>query len=432
MASLLGTGCTKSAKPVIPSSLSSDSVTAAAVAGAGEDSERVVYTPFGPRKAADVVILHPGAHLRKESGQLLEVDKSGAVLRNLGEQKPLGYVPALLESLRQKKSQTTRLSPKGDLPGPSFGTGWITDGVTFVSDPVTYFSTTWTVPAAPAVNGALIYIFNGLEDAAENDILQPVLQYGAGPDGGGNYWSVNNWYVTCSTCAVIGASSPTSVSVGTTLTGVMQQIGVSGSNYNYTSSFTQYPGVNLTVDNIPARTVPFETLEVYNVSISTNYPQANDVQMTGINLQTAGGYPSLFWDAENRHVELGQHTVPVSNANPGGEVDLYFTTPIGGAGDFSFLNDGDTGSGTITGYPGQLVYVDIRANGHPEQTFSLELDLTGGTFYSNGGSGVVVTNSEDIDYIVIPASGTVTWHGYYSETNFAGNGSFTVEPVIEF
>lgn len=48
----------------------------------------------------------------------------------------------------------------------------------------------------------LLYLFTALLgwDVMDNGnyfnhILQPVLQWGLSPAGGGNYWAINNWYV---------------------------------------------------------------------------------------------------------------------------------------------------------------------------------------------------------------------------------------------
>jgi len=61
----------------------------------------------------------------------------------------------------------------------------------------------FVVPSAPTSNGGqLIYLFPGLEPTTGNSILQPVLQYGTSPAGGGYYWGMANWYVTASGSAV--------------------------------------------------------------------------------------------------------------------------------------------------------------------------------------------------------------------------------------
>ena len=65
------------------------------------------------------------------------------------------------------------------------------------SSQISYFNTTWSVPPAPATyNGQLVYLYTGMKPADYGAILQPILQYGVSPAGGGAYWSVANWYVT--------------------------------------------------------------------------------------------------------------------------------------------------------------------------------------------------------------------------------------------
>ena len=62
---------------------------------------------------------------------------------------------------------------------------------------ISYFNTTWLVPPAPATyNGQLVYLYTGMKPADYGAILQPILQYGVSPAGGGAYWPVANWYVT--------------------------------------------------------------------------------------------------------------------------------------------------------------------------------------------------------------------------------------------
>jgi hypothetical protein len=71
------------------------------------------------------------------------------------------------------------------------GTGW-------ASSYVRYFHADFWVPRNPTVNnGQLVYLFPGLQDTYPGSVIfQPVLQYGAGPAGGGNYWGIASWVVT--------------------------------------------------------------------------------------------------------------------------------------------------------------------------------------------------------------------------------------------
>ena len=63
------------------------------------------------------------------------------------------------------------------------------------SDNIDFMAGNWAVPSYPFANGALIYLSNGIEAASGSWILEPVLQYGAGPAGGGNYWTIASWLI---------------------------------------------------------------------------------------------------------------------------------------------------------------------------------------------------------------------------------------------
>lgn len=82
---------------------------------------------------------------------------------------------------------------------PGTGNGWVEasewDVPLASTDNIDYMAGTWTVPSYPAANGALIYLFNGIEPSSENWILQPVLQHGSNGSIGGNYWAIASWLV---------------------------------------------------------------------------------------------------------------------------------------------------------------------------------------------------------------------------------------------
>lgn len=55
----------------------------------------------------------------------------------------------------------------------------------------------WAVPPAPPANdGQILYFWNGVEPDDNSAVLQPVLQWGSTPAGGGAYWAVASWYFT--------------------------------------------------------------------------------------------------------------------------------------------------------------------------------------------------------------------------------------------
>jgi len=89
----------------------------------------------------------------------------------------------------------------------------------------------WTVPPAPTSNdGQLLYFFPGFEDI--NDVIsivQPVMQWGVGYAGGGNYWLVSSW-----NCCISGTTwySPLlDVNVGDTIRGMIAPNCQPGGNY---------------------------------------------------------------------------------------------------------------------------------------------------------------------------------------------------------
>jgi hypothetical protein len=93
------------------------------------------------------------------------------------------------------------------------------------NDDIDYLAGTWTVPSYPSENGALIYLFNGIEPADGSWILQPVLQYGESPAGGGDYWSIASWLVS----SYEAFYSPLeTVYPGNSIKGYIEMTGISG------------------------------------------------------------------------------------------------------------------------------------------------------------------------------------------------------------
>jgi hypothetical protein len=121
---------------------------------------------------------------------------------------------------------------------PALGSGWITFAAYTESrtNVITSMTTRWTVPPAPGRQKTqLIYIFNGLQDSPVTHILQPVLQWGISPDGGGQYWAVASWFVDSSGNAF--KSTLVRVNEGDVLTGTMRMTGTRTGNFNYTCEF---------------------------------------------------------------------------------------------------------------------------------------------------------------------------------------------------
>lgn len=118
---------------------------------------------------------------------------------------------------------------KTSRPAPSFN-GWVEDSQEDLSwlgpnDNIDWESGEWYVPNNPSVNGGLIYLFNGIAPVGETWILQPVLQYGVGYAGGGNYWTIASWLVGP---GYVFHSPLEGVNPGDKLWGFTEQTGLSG------------------------------------------------------------------------------------------------------------------------------------------------------------------------------------------------------------
>jgi hypothetical protein len=265
-------------------------------------AQGLVRTPGGFRHKSFVHLLQPGQAVTKRTGIPRVMDLT---TKNLLEM-PMAQVPAQ------------------DLAG--MGGGWVTwaTWVDATAAAITSFATTWTVPAAPSTqSGQLIYLFNALEDTSGTVILQPVLQWGVSGAGGGNYWGVASWYVDSNNHAFCTPVVP--VNVGDQLTGLMTLAIQSDASLNYTCQFQGIPGTSLIAQGLANLVQATETLEVYGLTKASDYPNTSKTAMTGIDLQVAGGVAQVTWSPSVMdNPTFGEHTRVLSNATPGGEVDLYY------------------------------------------------------------------------------------------------------------
>jgi hypothetical protein len=215
----------------------------------------------------------------------------------------------------------------GDVPG--FGSGWIAYAywLNTTGHPISSFRTTWQVPSAPATqSGQTIYLFNGIDPSnVSSGILQPVLQFGPSPAGGGSYWSVASWYVSGNGHAFY--TTPVQVNVGDTVVGVMTLTGKAGGNFNYISEFQGMPATILPVQNLPELVWCNQTLEAYRVGQCSDYPASTFTALRAINIQTGTTSPELNWTPVNQVTDCGQHAIIVSNSATEGEVNIYYRAP---------------------------------------------------------------------------------------------------------
>lgn len=276
----------------------------------------LVLTPGGWRPASKVGRVSTGEHISVNNDRLSRVDNAtGKVTKDFGIiERKSGNEPDYPNNVTIPEGR--RILP--------LGSGWITYTywTNTSSTPITYFASTFTVPPAPATsNGQTIFLFPGLQNSSY--ILQPVLQWGPSAAGGGNYWAIANWYVDGSNGTAL-FSNLVRVSAGTVLKGIMTQTGTTGSNYNYTSAFSGYSSITLTVNNIQKLYWAAESLEVYGVTVCSNYPNTTKTRYSAIELHVGTAQAPLSWSVANAVTDCGQHGTVVTNGSPNGIVDLYY------------------------------------------------------------------------------------------------------------
>ena len=300
------------------------------------DDTDLVLTPGGLRPRSLVHQLETGQHVSVRGGRVQIIETAtGEVVRDLGEAGKPG------EGEAEPPSSAPSAVPA--LPGlPDLGwienSQWHNGG----AQPIVYFSTKWVVPPAPASSdNQTVYLFNGMQPDSAAHILQPVLQWGPSPAGGGNYWSITNWYADGQGGAA-AYQAPIRVNPGDVLQGVVACTGQSqsGTEFNYTSSFVGYPAADVTATDVDELTWAFETLECYGpytpstnkfapLSQCSDYPNTGFTAMYDIEIKTgapgtSGTDATIDWTPVTSYQDCGQNCVIVSNNSPGGAVYLYY------------------------------------------------------------------------------------------------------------
>lgn len=278
----------------------------------------MILTPGGFRDKSLVNPISPGHGLTLESGEPADLELA------TGKVTLLAKPPALQAQFAAHGPSGVPKAALGPAPG-ALPNGWQTyawwdSG----AHSITYFLTDWTVPPAPATShGQTIFLFNGIQNTGANyGILQPVLQWGTSAAGGGTYWAVASWYVTSGGQAF--HTNLVRVNPGTKLKGIMTQTGSSAGKYDYSSTFQGIANTTLPVTKIAPLHWANETLECYGLTVCSDMPAATDTAMEAIEIRLGATHPTLKWAAVNAVTNCKQHTVVVSNANPGGKVDLYY------------------------------------------------------------------------------------------------------------
>jgi hypothetical protein len=307
-------------------------------------TDGIVITPGGARPKSRVHLIEPGYILDGSGDRLRKIDSSGRVVTEFGRIAPRPRNEPLMPR--------NVAFPAGKIA--ALGSGWITFAFwnNDSGTPISSFTTTWIVPPPPSTQSAqLIYLFNGIQ--SETMILQPVLQWGNNGDFGGNSWVVASWFADGQGGEAFH-SQPVGVSPGDVLTGVMTL--TSESNFSGTILFSyncEFRGVKNSggiVSNVQQLFQCVETLEAYNITRCSDYPNTIDTAMTAISIRTGTSTPIVSWTPTNLVTDCGQNTGVVSNSATSGEVDLFYGTGAVPAGQTVLLYDHNAGQADVVGF----------------------------------------------------------------------------------
>ncbi|KAJ6459482.1 hypothetical protein C8R47DRAFT_1162146 [Mycena vitilis] len=240
-----------------------------------------VLTPGGHSDRTKITAVPPGGHIAHVGKDIHVIASNGTVVHVA--------TPAPRPTSTVKAARALE-------------TGWITFASWFnTGAAIGSFKTSWNVPPVPAgQHGQLLYLFNSIEPAAGDAIMQPVLQYGISPAGGGQYWSVASWYLYSDQ---VFHSSLVPVNVGQQLNGEVQLVGASSGTYDYNSQFTNIQGTGITVVGGEQLVWATVTLEAYGVTVISDYPSGSTV-FSGTNLELSNGqFPGITWSTVNDNAD---------------------------------------------------------------------------------------------------------------------------------
>lgn len=296
--------------------------------------DSTVNTPFGPALKSNVHYIDNNHYLSNKNDTLQIINKtSGKVVQQFSNVLNKD-IPTLNDNFVQGSNNIESYSQS--VPDE----GWITYAECSIKglnpSTITRYSANWTVPSSPIIeSNQLLYLFIGLstiEDGVAH-IVQPVLQWGLSPAGGGKYWAICNWYVSSNFQYFY--DTIIQVHTGTQLHGNIELTSSSGNSYNYISSFTGY-GPGLIVNNIPRLYDPTLALEAYNVFDCGEYPLDEKLRISDIKVQSSDIIPYFEWYTYKSQNNCNQFTQVVNESLDDGEIYIHFHSPtnIDNYGDF--------------------------------------------------------------------------------------------------
>ena len=254
-------------------------------------------------------LIRPDCVHRVPSGAEAEIDSDGNLT---GDVKMNGTLIAHYDSCPEQAIDTRFLGSQGQQEPRLIVNGWVEASQWEVSlkspDNIDELAGYMHVPPPPQNSGALVYLFNGIEPAGGNWIIQPVLQWGDNGGFGGDYYVMASWLVGPTGSGIVLVSDPINVNVGDWIVGVTEQNGVTDTTLSYDTN-AEDNATNPATSSVLKVTVSTSlhwvwgyagVLEAYNVTSCSQFPSNNvsDFYQTKI----AHGYPAFdFFDPRGFH-----------------------------------------------------------------------------------------------------------------------------------
>jgi MYXO-CTERM domain-containing protein len=166
--------------------------------------------------------------------------------------------------------------------------GWVVDTEAVGSVPAVGMTSRFTVPPAPAVSNTAIldYFFPSMEPVTTKIILQPVLQWGTSPAGGGQHWALASWSCADPDPCLYGnliSAAPNDEVLGTIAGSnctAMGQCDWTITTQNLTNGQTST--LQTTGDQSVYTFFQTGVLEAYSVSRCDNYPASGHMTFTDV------------------------------------------------------------------------------------------------------------------------------------------------------
>jgi hypothetical protein len=245
-----------------------------------------VFTPGGWTHPSCIHEIPDGATFDAQHG---DVVKDGRIVAH---HEPCAFKPVPSHSRPDLKD-----SNMTETAGPSYG-GWVEADYQYAATGQKFdvLTATMTVPTNPTqTTPQTIYYFPGLESTLDNNcgIMQPVLQWGVSPAGGGAYWSIGSWWWGTTNQAHTGLVR---VNSGDQIHGYM--VLVSGIWQITTLLNGGYAtGLNIFLNSCRYNLAFPATFEVDGATPidSCNQVPAGSVAFNSIGLAVGNGYPDWNW-----------------------------------------------------------------------------------------------------------------------------------------